>query len=122
MRAFNELVFDQTVRGTTAEVFSAATWDEVLGRADALVYEIEVEEASGSTPTLTVRHHHSCSGKGFVPLADLVTTASLSTLPVRSVVAQVGPLAGLGRVGVSLGAASGTPVARVRIWATGRVS
>ena len=117
MRAFNQLVFDQIVRGTV-EVVSSADFNDVLGRADELTYEIEVEDATGTNPTISVRHLHSNSGKGFIGLANLLTNAALSTLPFRDVKTQVGPLGGLGQVGVTLGGT--TPVARVRIWACGR--
>jgi hypothetical protein len=118
MRLFNILVMDQIVRGT-GEVFSSSDFNEVLGRASDLVYEVEVEDAGGTSPTISVRHLMSNSGKDkFVGLANLINGDSLATLPYRNIKAQVGPLAGLGQVGVTLGGAS--PWARVRIWATGR--
>ena len=117
MRLFTELVFDQVVRGSNIEVVSPAQFNDLLGRAYDLVYEIEVEEASGTTPTISVRHLHSNSGKGFVGLPNLVSAVSLGTLPYRDVTAQPGLLGGLGQVGVTLGGT--TPSARVRIWATG---
>lgn len=119
MRAFNELVFDQTVRGN-AEVTSSPTYDDLLGKADQVVYEVEVEEASGTSPTISMRHLHSNSGKGFIGLADLISAVSLASLPYREVKTQSGPLGGKGRVGVILGGTN--PVARVRIWATGRTA
>lgn len=119
MRAFNELVFDQTVRGTT-EVFSSSDFNDRLGRADELTYEIEVEESSGTSPTITVRHLHSNSGKGFVGMSAILTAVSISSPPFRDVKTVSGPLGGLGQVGVVLGGTS--PVARVRIWACGRTN
>ena len=118
MRSFNELVFDQFVRGVV-EVVSSAEFNELLGRADQLTFEIEVEDASGTSPTISVRYLHGNSGKGFIGLANFITNASLASLPFRDVKTQVGPLGGLGQVGVTLGGTN--PVARVRIWACGRV-
>jgi hypothetical protein len=117
MRLFNQLVFDQIVRGTS-EVVSPSDFNDLLGSAYDLTYEVEVEEASGTSPTISVRHLHSCSGKGFIGMANLITTAGLGSLPFRDVKTQSGPFAGLGQVGVTLGGTN--PVARVRIWATGR--
>ena len=119
MKVFNELVFDETVRGTT-EVLSRPEFDDVLGQADEIVYEVEVEESGGTSPTLTLRHHSSNSGKGFVAQSALVTTADISTnqLPYRDVKAQTTVLGAKGRLGIALG---GTlPTARVRVWACGR--
>ena len=117
MRAFNQLVFDQTVRGTT-EVVSSMEYADLLGKADDLVYEVEVDDSSGTTPTLTLRHLHSVSGRGFIGLAAIVSGASIASPPYRNVAAQAGPLGGLGQVGITL--AGTNPVARVRVWATGR--
>ncbi len=116
MRLFNVLVFDQLVRGT-AEVTSAPEFNDLLGKASQLVYEIEVEEASGTSPTISFRHKESNSGKGFVARPNLVTTQALDALPYRDVKFQVGPLGGLGQAAVQLGGT--TPTARVRIWVTG---
>ena len=86
--------------------------------ADEIAYEIEVEEASGTSPTITVRHLHSASGKKYTGLTALVSAQSLSSLPYRDVKTQTGPLAGFGAVGVTLGGSDN--LARVKIWATGR--
>jgi hypothetical protein len=53
-RDFNQLVFDRTVRGTI-EVFTSAELNELLGRADEAVVEIEVSEAGGTSPTISLR-------------------------------------------------------------------
>lgn len=118
MRLFTELVFDQVVRGTN-EVVSPPQFNDNLGRACTVVYEIEVEEAGAAsgTPTITVRHKTSCSGKGFIGAPPLIESFSLASLPYREIKVQIGPLGGLGQVSVVLGGSS--PWARVRIWATG---
>lgn len=117
MRIFNQLVFDQVVRGNT-EIVSPPEFHETLGKADALVFEVEVEEAAGTTPNISVRYKHSNSGKGFVGFANIITTASLATLPYRDVKSQAGPLGGMGQVGITLGNSDNS--ARVRVWACGR--
>jgi len=118
MRLFTVLVFDQYVRGTV-EVPSAPEHNETLGRAHDLVYEVEVEEASGTSVTLTVRHRHSNSGKGFLTGATPVNAASvdLGALPLRLIESASGRFGALGQATVQLGGTS--PTARVRIWATG---
>ena len=120
MKIFTEIVFDGTVKGTT-EVFSSAQFDELLGKPDEICYEVEVEESSGTTPTISVAHYHSNSGKGHIATtaSPLVSAADISSPPYRSVVQQSGQTLGArGRVGVKL--LGTTPTARVRIWATGR--
>ena len=116
MIAFSELVFDQLVR--SGEAFSSAKFDELLGSAYDLTLEAEVEESSGTNPTITVNVHHSNSGKSFVSLAAVISGASISAPPYRSLASQSGPFGKLVRIGVVLGGTS--PTARVRVWATGR--
>lgn len=118
MIAFSELVFDQTVRNANNETFSSAKFDELLGSAYDLTLEVEVEESSGTSPTITVNVHHSNSGKGFVSLAAVISAANIASPPYRSLANQTGPFGKLVRIGVVLNGTS--PTARVRIWATGR--
>lgn len=121
MIAFTELVFDQIVRGDDVEVFSSSKYDELLGSAYDLTLEVEVEETTGSPDTITVKLHHSNSGKGFKALATVISTDNgITQLPYRTVVNQSGPFGKLMRVGVTLLVSSGTPTAHVRVWATGR--
>ncbi len=116
MRLFTHLVFDQIVRGTET-AFSPPEFNDSLGKAAKLVYEVEVEDSGGTSPTITVAHWHSNSGKGFVALTALVSAQSVADPTYRALVAQSGPLGCQGRVAVTLGGTS--PFARVRIWATG---
>ncbi len=50
MRLFTHLVFDQIVRGTET-AFSPPEFNDSLGKAAKLVYEVEVEESGGTSPT-----------------------------------------------------------------------
>lgn len=119
MIVFTELVFDQLVRGLNTEVFSSPKFDELLGSAYDLTFELEVEETTGSPNDITLKVYHSNSGKGFVSVSTVINAASVTSLPYRGLASQAGPLAKFVRTSVSLGN-SGTPSARVRIWATGR--
>lgn len=116
MRLFNQLIMDQVVRGN-AEVVSSAEFNELLGKAYDLVYEVEVEESSGTTQTITVKHKGSNSGKGFRDQATLVNAASIANPPFRAVATALGPFCALGQCGVTLGHVDA--VARVRIWVCG---
>ena len=118
MIAFTELVFDQMVRNANSEVLSSAKFDELLGSAYDLTLEVEVEESSGGSPTITVNVHHSNSARGFVSLASVISAASIASPPYRSLASQGGPFGKFVRIGVVLGGTS--PTARVRVWATGR--
>lgn len=119
MRLFNQLVFDQVViadAGNNA-VVSSAEFNALLGKAYDLVLEIEIEQYTGVTQKVTLRYLESNSQKGFVALPDLITAATLGTLPYRNVKRVSGPLAAFGQVAVVLNATGDS--ARVRIWATG---
>lgn len=119
MIASTELVFDQIVRNAATEHFSSPRFDELLGASTDSVVEIEVEEATGSPTSITVKWYHSNSGKGFVAQTTIVNGESISSLPYRQVVVQNGPYGKLARLGVTLTGGS-SPTARVRIWHTGR--
>ena len=122
MITFTELVMDQLLRGAT-ETFTSAKFDEQLGASYDLVLEVEVEEASGATPTITVKSYTSNSGKGFALVNTLVNGGDLSnvaTNPYRVYAAQSGPLGKLVRLSATIGGTS-SPIARVRIWVTGRM-
>ena len=118
MRVFSELIFDDVIRGT-GEVYSSPGFNELLGKADEVVYELYVSVSSGTSPTVTLRHLHSCSNQGtFTGLSSLINGASISSVPYQNVVQQTGPLGGYGKAGITLGGTN--PTARIRIWATGR--
>lgn len=118
MRTFTDIIFDDIIRGTT-EVFTSPKFNDLLGRADDLVFEIVVMDSTGGSPTITVRYHHSCSNEGtFTALADLITNGNIATPPYQKVVQQAGPLGAYGKLGITLGGS--TPTARVRVYVTGR--
>ena len=120
MRAFKEKVFDQMVRGSAA-VYSPTERQELLGRADVLVFEVEVEEAGGTTPAISVSYMFSNSGKGFLTVSGGISSASLASLPYRSSFTTSGyALGALGQLSVTLANSDNTE--RVRIWACGRTA
>ena len=120
--AFNQLIFDRTVRGAT-EVFTSPEFNELLARADDLVFEVEVSDASGTTPAITCRGWHCSSNEdlGFKARTAFISGASLASLPYRSVTVESGTrIGGFYKLGIALSGSDN--VARVRIWCTGRVS
>lgn len=120
MRAFNQLILDTTVTGTVP-VCSPTEFDELLGRADELLFEVEVESVSGSSPTLTLDVYHCNSGKKFViaPSGTILSAVSISSVPYRDLAKySSSTLGSLVQLLVTLGGT--TPVARVRVWACGR--
>lgn len=120
MITYCELVIDQLIRGNS-EIFSSPKWDELLGSSYDMTIELEVEETTGTPASITMKWHHSNSGKGFVVLSTPVSadTGVAGTLPFRTMGNQTGPSGKLGRVGVTLNGGS-SPTARVRVWVTGR--
>ncbi len=120
MIAYTELVIDQVVRGNT-EIFSFPQFNEVLGSADNMTLEVEVEETNGSPASITVKWYHSISGKGFATLGTPVNAdTGITSLPYRALANQAGPSGKLGRVSVTLNGGT-SPTARVRVWVTGRL-
>lgn len=120
VRAFNQLVIDTTITGTVP-VCSPSEFDELLGRADELLFEVEVESVAGTTPTLTLDVYHCNSGKKFViaPSGTIITAASIASVPYRDLAKySSSTLGSLVQLVVTLGGT--TPVARVRVWACGR--
>lgn len=121
MIAFNEEVMNMIVRGGT-ESFTASEWDEGLGSSYDLALEVECEEMpnAGSSPAITVKVYTSNTGKRWMEFATVLNGASLGSIPYFSLVTQTGPLGRLVRLGVTIGG-TGSPVARVRIQAVGRM-
>lgn len=119
MRLFTQLIFDQTVIADASNnaVISSAEFNTLLGKAYELVFEIEIEQYTGAVQKVTLKYLHSNSAKGFVALPDLISAATLGTLPYRNVKTVAGPLAAFGQVSVTLNATGDS--ARVRIWASG---
>lgn len=119
MIAYSELVIDQVARGNT-EVFTSSKLDDLLGSADDMTLEVEVEDTTGSPTSITVRWYHSNSGKGFGLLATAISAdTAVQSLPYRALANQAGPMGKFGRVGVTLNGGT-SPTARVRVWVTGR--
>lgn len=115
MKAYNTLIFDQTVNGTTPAITSHE-FAELLGKADDLVLELEVTD--GAATTITVEYMHSNSGRGYDVSQTPWNATSLASLPLRQLKSLTSGFGALGLVRVTL--AGGTPIAHVRIWACGR--
>lgn len=126
MRTFHQLVFDETVEGTT-DVFTSPTFNALLGLSDSLTisgYTNAVSVTSG-TPTLTVRvqqgpdqrHWDDRNGTAEVNGATLSQTAETTfSGNDGSPVGATRPA--FGRLKITLGGTG--PKARVKIWVTGR--
>lgn len=121
MLLFNELIFDDLIRGTT-EIVTSSKFNALLGRADELAFEFVISEGSGTSPTLLAKYRHSCSNDGtFTAASTLINGESISNLPYQKVATQTGPLAAYGQLSLKLDG-TGTVTARMRVWASGRAS
>jgi hypothetical protein len=127
MLAFNKLIFDNTISGTAGTWYSPCVYDEILGSADAVFLMVHAMGVSGTSPTITCRLEHSANGRSFKEVSGtaeinaqaLVTdTAIKSTSPTSLV--TLTPYLRFVRLKVTLGGTS--PSARLKIYATGRVS
>ena len=123
MRAFNQLVFDVQVSGLAA-VSTKDDFAELLGKADDLVLEVEVESSTGTLPTLTLDVFHCNSGKVYQAATNgtIITAESIATAPYRKIAIYAKTstqiLGSLVQLRITLGGTG--PGARVRIWACGR--
>ena len=81
MRIFNSLVFDGVVNGTKV-AFSEASFNEVFGRADSLRFLVIVEDASGTTPALTVHYFGSNDEINWFVRKTILNAQDVSAAPV----------------------------------------
>jgi hypothetical protein len=63
---FNVLIFEGWIPGAV-EVFSNAEFNEPLGRADSLRFQVNVTDGTGTTPVLTAKYYHSNNNIEFEP-------------------------------------------------------
>lgn len=125
MRAFNQLVFDAVIQGTTV-TYTDPSFNTLIGSADTLAIEAIVDQVSGTSPTLTVDLQHSGDNRNFVskltgasaviPALTLSTSAITTTLGTEPSSPNV--LLGYVRLALTLGGT--TPSAHIRIYVTGR--
>jgi hypothetical protein len=124
MRTFHVAVFDDAIEGTTA-VYTSPIHDAMLGLSDSLSIYGVATQTTGTTPTITVqvedgpdeRRWRSRNGTAEVNAVSLSTTAE------TAFTGNDGSPLGATRLGfvrlrIQLGGTS--PVARVKIWVTGR--
>ena len=125
MRQFSTLVFDDTITGTSTSWVTSASHNDQLGSADFLTFHGITTGVAGTTPTLTCRLEHSADGRSWVAPTEggdaelneeaIQDDQSVLFRPANS------RLLSFVRVQISLGAASGTPQCRLKLYATGRV-
>lgn len=129
MRLFNQCVFDSYVSGTAA-TYSDPQFDQMLGAAEKLVLQVIADQVSATTtPTVSVRIEHSAdrrswasknSGGSAEVNAAVLTVGATASQSAVGADAGLTPGLGFSRLNISMSAGSGTPAARLRIFATGR--
>lgn len=117
MRLFCELVYEGYISGTN-EVRTASKYNDLLGRADEIVYEVTYGGVTGSSPTVTVAHYHSSCNDGTFPQKGVAINAVSIGSGTSAIGSVSGPLAAYGQAGIQLGGT--TPAAQIRLYATGR--
>ena len=99
---------------------------ELLGRADDLLVEVEVETSAGTSPTLTLDVYHCNGGKVYQAATNgtIINAESIASPPYRKIAlyakSSTQILGSLVQLRITLGGT--TPAARVRIWVCGRTS
>jgi hypothetical protein len=129
MRIFNELVFDGFVKGT-ADVFSDARYQELLGLADRLSIGGYAAQVTGTSPRLTVAIEQSFDKERWQArsTAPEISAVTLNASPLESPVhghdgdpasPGVFPRLAFVRLRIAL-SGTGTLAAQVRLWVAGR--
>lgn len=122
MRTFHRCVFDDAIEGTSA-VYTGAQWNAVLGLADKLKLVAITDQASGTTPTLTVQIEESADQRNW---ASKSGTAEINALSVGTSATEIKtgndagtvPTGGFVRLRLQLGGT--TPKVHVKLYVTGR--
>ena len=80
MRLFNELVFNGLVSGPTL-LRSDPRFNELLGRARVLVFQVVVEDSSGTDPLLTVKYSGANDNQSFEDRLTVMNAVNVGTVP-----------------------------------------
>lgn len=123
-RQFNVKLFDGVVLGTSPQ-YSSRDLELQIGRADRLAVQAVALQVTGVSPTLTIQLEHAGDERNWVAKNAIPEIDSFSldtTLANIAVGFDHGwnPSLRLARLRIQLGAAGGSPGARLRIYACGR--
>jgi hypothetical protein len=111
---FNEVV------STTASMFTAAEYNEILGRSDQIAFQFHVTGATGSSPALSVVLWGSNDGKNWVSQLVLVNNQSLTVGGVYDSIVDTGSVVLASRLKLEVKLGGVTPSAYVQITWCGR--
>ncbi len=122
MRIYHQLVFDDTVEGTTA-VYTSPEWDDLLATTESVVLAVYATQVAGTSPRLTIKSEFSADQRNWTPtlLTPEVNSQPLSTSGPTSVLtfaSSAGIVTGFRRLQISL--TGTTPRAYLRVFVTGR--
>ncbi|MBL9028529.1 MAG: hypothetical protein JNL21_40430 [Myxococcales bacterium] len=123
-RRFVELVFDDFVVGRTA-VFTPSRFDLLLGSVSRFALHLVADRVSGTGPGVSVQAQHSTDGRILSPMlvggGSEIPTTPLSTTSTTSITGYVDyPAGALRRVRLQILLDGTNPVARIKLYATGR--
>ncbi len=124
MRTFHILVFDDAIEGTSP-VYTSPIHDAMLGLSDSLSIYGVAAQTTGTTPTITVQVEDGPDERRWRNRNGTaeVNAISLSATAETVFVGNDGNPAGATRLGFArlrIQLAGGSPIARVKIWITGR--
>lgn len=128
MRILAEQLFDKDIAGAGVTWYTGAEYNDVLGAADALVFQVLVANVSGTFPTLTVGVEHSSDNQHWVSIMPVSQTGvpEIDALPISDNQSLMiykdgfenGVLLAYIRLAVSLGGSD--PACRLKLFACGR--
>ena len=119
MRVFEQLLFDQTISGTSDTWYTPDEYSDLLGAADVLELAVHTTNVTG-TAEATVTMQHSADGRHWNDIGD-VHSGSISSNRVSRGSAGLNPAnLSLVRLKVTLGGTD--PQCRMKLYAMGRVT
>lgn len=120
MRKASTTVYDDFVQGTSATFYSDTTFNVVLGMYDKVGVQVVTDNASGTTPTITVVWEHSNDGRNWHEKTTLVDAGAVSTTATSTFFGSdsgATPSMALCRVKITLAGTSPACHARVHVCA-----
>lgn len=118
-KAFKKRIWNGYINGTQ-EVTTGAEHDELLGRADDISYQVNLENMD-DVASVRVQHHVSNDGgKNFVLHSTPVNDVAVSGTADQKVGSTTGVNGDLARATIKLTETTTNPSAYAELWACGR--
>lgn len=118
MLLFNQDIFDEFITGTTTTWYTAASFNNLIGSADRLLF-LAYPTGLVSAPTLTVYVESSSDDQHWYSNSQIWDASALSDGVV--IKATTSDLLAFNRLKITLGGSASTTQCRLKLSVTGRV-